>query len=327
MSESAQEFGKVAVVMGGWSAEREISLRSGAQVFKALQSLGIDAHAVDADRTVVSRLKREKFDHVFLILHGRGGEDGHIQGALELAGIPYTGSDVLGSALAMDKIRSKQLCRQLGIRTADWMPVQTVEQAAQAGEALGYPVIVKPVSEGSSLGVTKSTHNGIADAFELARQYGDVMMERFIDGMEVTAAVLDGQALPLVSMATPNLFYDYDAKYFSEHTQYKCPVDLPEAQQQRIRETALAAFNAIGARDWGRVDFMVDLQGNEYFMELNTAPGMTDHSLVPMAAAAVDIGFAELCQTILRLCMRRSAGQINGSDSADADAQNIGEVC
>jgi len=220
---------------------------------------------------------------------------------------------VLGSALAMDKIRSKQICRQLGIRTADWIPVQSVEQALEAGDALGYPVIVKPVSEGSSLGVTKSMHNGVADAFELARQYGDVMMERFIDGMEVTAAVLDGQALPLVSMATPNLFYDYDAKYFSEHTQYKCPVDLPDEQQQRIRETALMAFDAIGARDWGRVDFMVDRQGNEYFMELNTAPGMTDHSLVPMAAAAVDVGFPELCQKILRLCVHRSrsGGQVN----------------
>jgi len=332
MSESIQKFGKVAVVMGGWSAEREISLRSGAEVFNALQSLGIDVHAidvVDADLAAVSQLKREKFDHVFLILHGRGGEDGHIQGALELAGIPYTGSDVLGSALAMDKIRSKQICRQLGIRTADWIPVQSVEQALEAGDALGYPVIVKPVSEGSSLGVTKSMHNGVADAFELARQYGDVMMERFIDGMEVTAAVLDGQALPLVSMATPNLFYDYDAKYFSEHTQYKCPVDLPDEQQQRIRETALMAFDAIGARDWGRVDFMVDRQGNEYFMELNTAPGMTDHSLVPMAAAAVDVGFPELCQKILRLCVHRSrsGGQVNSSDSADADAQTIGEVC
>jgi len=332
MSESLQQYGKVAVVMGGWSAEREISLRSGAEVFKALQSLGIDVHAVDvvdADLAAVSQLKREKFDHVFLILHGRGGEDGHIQGALELAGIPYTGSDVLGSALAMDKIRSKQICRQLGIRTADWMPVQSVEQALEAGEHLGYPIIVKPVREGSSLGVTKATHNGVADAFELARQYGDVMMERFIDGMEVTAAVLDGQALPLVSMATPNLFYDYDAKYFSEHTQYKCPVDLPDEQQQRIRETALAAFDAIGARDWGRVDFMVDRQGNEYFMELNTAPGMTDHSLVPMAAAAVDIGFAELCQKVLRLCVHRSrnSSQINSSGSVDADAQTIGEVC
>ena len=211
------------------------------------------------------------------------------------------------------------------------MSVQSVEQALEAGDTLGYPVIVKPVGEGSSLGVTKSTQNGVADAFELARQYGDVMMERFIDGMEVTAAVLDGQALPLVSMATPNLFYDYDAKYFSEHTQYKCPVDLPDEQQQRIRETALAVFDAIGARDWGRVDFMVDRQGNEYFMELNTAPGMTDHSLVPMAAAAVDISFAELCLRILRLCEHRSksssGGQINSADSADADAQTIGEVC
>jgi len=305
MSNDPARFGKVAVVMGGWSAEREISLRSGHAVHKALCNAGIDAHAVDADRSIAVQLQREGFDRAFLILHGRGGEDGHVQGALELAGIPYTGSDVLGSALAMNKIRSKLICRSNGIRTADWFQVRSVEQANAAADELGFPVIVKPVSEGSSIGVTKAMENGVHDAFELARPYGDVMMERFIDGMEVTAAIVGGRALPLVSMKTPNLFYDYDAKYFSEDTQYECPIDLPEADQQQIRETALSVFHAIGCRDWGRVDFMLDNAGDAYFMELNTAPGMTDHSLVPMAAKALDISFEQLCVEILEMTMQR----------------------
>ena len=304
-SGNMEQFGKVAVVMGGWSAEREISLRSGTEVLKALQAAGVDAHGVDATRDVASVLKQAGIDRAFLILHGRGGEDGHVQGALELAGIPYTGSDVLGSALAMDKIRSKQVCTAAGIRTAEWFSVGSVEQAVAAATELGYPVIVKPVAEGSSIGVSKAMQNEVADAFELAHQYGDVMMERFIDGIEVTAAVVGGQALPLVSMVTPNLFYDYDAKYFSDHTEYQCPVDLPEPQQQHIRETAVRIFRTVGARDWGRVDFILDSKGNEYFMELNTAPGMTDHSLVPMAAAAVGVSFQQLCISILEMTLGR----------------------
>ncbi len=312
----AARYGKVAVVMGGWSAEREISLRSGAEVLKALRTLGVDAHEVDATRKIAETLKQGGFDRAFLILHGRGGEDGHVQGALELAGIPYTGSDVLGSALAMDKIRSKQVCRAAGIRTADWFAVSSVEQATAAATELGYPVIVKPVAEGSSIGVSKAMQNQVADAFELAQQYGDVMMEQFIDGIEVTAAVVADRALPLVSMATPNLFYDYDAKYFSDHTEYTCPIDLPEPQQQHIRETALKIFRTIGARDWGRVDFILDSQGNEYFMELNTAPGMTDHSLVPMAAAALGVSFQQLCLNILELTMARGVSKPKVTTSA-----------
>ena len=322
MNNDPAMFGKVAVVMGGWSAEREISLRSGHEVHKALCNAGIDAHAVDADRSIAVQLQREKFDRAFLILHGRGGEDGHVQGALELAGIPYTGSDVLGSALAMNKIRSKQICRDAGIRTADWFQVRSVEQASAAADELGFPVIVKPVSEGSSIGVTKAMQNGVHDAFELARQYGDVMMERFIDGMEVTAAVLGGRALPLVSMKTPNLFYDYDAKYFSEDTQYECPVDLPQANQQLIREAAVSVFNAIGGRDWGRVDFMLDASGDAYFMELNTAPGMTDHSLVPIAARAVDISFEQLCVEILEMTLLRSQ-PTTASSAVNLKAANL----
>lgn len=305
----ATRYGKVAVVMGGWSAEREISLRSGAEVLKALRAMGVDAHEVDATRKIAETLKHGGFDRAFLILHGRGGEDGHVQGALELAGIPYTGSDVLGSALAMDKIRSKQVCRAAGVRTADWFAVSSVEQATAAATELGFPVIVKPVAEGSSIGVSKAMQNEVADAFELAQQYGDVMMEKFIDGVEVTAAVVADRSLPLVSMATPNLFYDYDAKYFSDHTEYTCPIDMPEPRQQHIREIALKVFRAIGARDWGRVDFILDSQGKEYFMELNTAPGMTDHSLVPMAALAVGVPFEQLCLNLLELTMGRGVSK------------------
>lgn len=323
MSHDATKFGKVAVVMGGWSAEREISLRSGAEVLKALCNMGVDAHAIDANRDVASTLVSGGFDRAFLILHGRGGEDGHVQGALELAGIPYTGSDVLGSALAMDKIRSKQICRANGIRTADWFEVSSIEQAKAAATELGYPVIVKPVAEGSSIGVSKAMENEVFDAFELAQQYGDVMMERFINGIEVTAAIVGGQALPLVSMKTPNLFYDYDAKYFSDHTEYQCPIDMPEPRQQQIRQTALKVFHAIGARDWGRVDFILDSEGREYLMELNTAPGMTDHSLVPMAARAVGMSFEQLCFSILELTL----GRETGSGSVDAGLELEEQAC
>ncbi len=307
--------------MGGWSAEREISLRSGAEVLKALLAMGVDAHAIDATPAVASTLVNGGFDRAFLILHGRGGEDGLVQGALELTGIPYTGSNVLGSALAMDKVRSKQICRANGIRTADWFEVSSIDQAKAAAVELGYPVIIKPVAEGSSIGVSKAMQNEVSDAFELAQQYGAVMMERFINGTEVTAAIVGGQALPLVSMKTPNLFYDYDAKYFSDHTEYQCPIDMPQARQQQIRETALKVFHAIGARDWGRVDFILDSDGNEYLMELNTAPGMTDHSLVPMAARAVGISFEQLCFSILELTLTRGSGAGQGAASRELQEQ------
>lgn len=305
MSIDISALGKVAVVMGGWSAEREISLRSGSAVLAALKSSGVNAHGLDADQAIAGTLLDNQFDRAFLVLHGRGGEDGHVQGALELAGIPYTGSGVLGSALAMNKVRSKRICKSHGIRTAEWYEVSSQEEAVETAPKLGYPVIVKPVSEGSSIGVSKAMQNAVPDAFEQAFQYGDVMMERFIDGLEVTAAILGDKALPLVSMETPNLFYDYDAKYFSEQTEYQCPVNLPETVQARIRETALQAFNALGARDWGRVDFIVDRNGDDYFMELNTAPGMTDHSLVPMAARETGLSFEALCLEILSMTLRR----------------------
>ena len=313
-SELGTACGRVAVVMGGWSAEREISLRSGAEVLSALKAAGVDAHGIDADRNIAAVLQQGKFDRAFLILHGRGGEDGTVQAAMELADIPYTGTGVLGSALAMDKIRSKQLCRAMGIVTADWHLVADVDEAVQAAADLGYPVIVKPVSEGSSIGVSKAMENQVAAAYTEAARYGEVMMEKFVAGMEVTAAIVGDQALPLVSMSTPNLFYDYEAKYFSDDTVYQCPVKLPEADQQRIQNTALKAFKAVGARHWGRVDFMLDEQGQEHFMELNTAPGMTDHSLVPMAARAAGNSFEELCVGILCMTLTASQQQITEAE-------------
>lgn len=294
------QLGRVAVVMGGWSAEREISLRSGGEILEALRRQGVDAHGVDADKNVVTTLQRENFDRVFLILHGRGGEDGTVQGALDLAGIPYTGSGVLGSALGMDKLRAKKACIAEGIPTPEWRVVRSVDEAIEGARALGFPVIVKPVSEGSSIGVSKAMENEVVSAYETAEQYGDVMMEKFISGREVTAAVVGGEALPLVSMSTPRLFYDYQAKYFENSTVYECPSPIAPELTEQIQSLALRAFNAIGASGWGRADFILQ-DDQPYFIELNTLPGMTDHSLVPMAAREAGMSFDDLCLRILSM--------------------------
>lgn len=295
-----KQFGRVAVVMGGWSAEREISLRSGGQILEALQRQGVDAHGVDADKNLVTTLQRGKFDRVFLILHGRGGEDGTVQGALELAGIPYTGSGVLGSALGMDKLRAKKACIADGIPTPDWRVVASVEEAITAAQELGFPIIIKPISEGSSIGVSKAMENEVVSAFETAQQYGHVMLEKFISGREVTAAVVGGQAMPLVSMSTPRLFYDYEAKYFEDSTVYECPSPLSPVLTEEIQSLALRAFDAIGASGWGRADFILQDE-RPFFIELNTLPGMTDHSLVPMAAKEAGMSFDDLCLRILAM--------------------------
>jgi D-alanine-D-alanine ligase len=293
-------FGKVAVVMGGWSAEREVSLMSGQQVFDSLTSAGVDAHAIDAGRDIANVLVAGGFDRAFLILHGRGGEDGTLQGALELAGVPYTGSGVLGSALCIDKWRAKGLVTLAGGTTPRAALVHTLEEARAAAENIAYPVVVKPTLEGSSIGV--SMVNGsdqIEAAFHSARQYGPVLVEQRMTGMELAAAVIGTTALPLVSMIPANEFYDYDAKYFSEDTQYQCPVDLPDETIQKIQQMALLAFNALGCRSWARVDFMLDGNGEPHFIECNTAPGMTSHSLVPIAARQAGVPFTTLCLQIL----------------------------
>ena len=293
-------FGKVAVVMGGWSAEREVSLMSGKEVCASLHAAGVDVTAVDADQNIASVLAAGGYTRSFLILHGRGGEDGCVQGALDLIDMPYTGSGVLGSALAMDKMRSKIICTAQGIPTPDAFMASTIEEAMVAARNIGFPVVVKPTLEGSSIGVSMvDTADEVADAFNVAAQHGSVMIEKRMIGREITAAIIDGQCLPLVSMKAHGSFYDYDAKYLADDTQYECPVVIPEALTVEIQQYALAAFEALGCKGWGRVDFMLDEQQRPHFIECNTAPGMTSHSLVPMAAAAANIDFSTLCLQIL----------------------------
>ncbi len=297
---SSIEYGKVAVLMGGWSAERDVSLMSGNQVLKALVNCGIDAHAVDADRDVVNRLKLNDFDRVFNILHGPGGEDGLIQGALEMQQIPYTGSGVLASALAINKQKAKEVCIGKGVLTPAWVITKTLEECHAAANELHYPVVIKPVSEGSSIGISIiESKGGLERGWKLASKYGKVMMEKYIVGTEVTATVLMQNVLPLVSMSTDRDFYDYTAKYLDDKTKYKCPCDLSLQKEQEVKKIAQSIFNILDAKGWGRVDFIVDDSGKPFFIELNTIPGMTTHSLVPMAASADGIDFEDLCIRIL----------------------------
>lgn len=294
------QFGKVAVVMGGWSAERDVSLMSGQQVFESLVSAGVNAHAVDAGRDVASVLVSGGFDRAFLILHGRGGEDGHVQGALELVGLPYTGSGVLGSALAMDKFRSKTICARHGIPTAEAYLVETLQAAKDAAATIGLPVVIKPTREGSSIGVSM-VHGtqSIEPAYIEAARHGPVMVERRLLGQEVTAAIIGNQCLPLVSMKAAGEFYDYDAKYIADDTEYHCPAELPADLSEHIQQLAIDVFNVLDCKGWGRVDFVLDEQNSPYFIECNTAPGMTSHSLVPIAAQQSGLSFETLCMQIL----------------------------
>jgi D-alanine-D-alanine ligase len=297
------KFGKVAVMFGGTSAEREVSLRSGAAVLAALQKQGVDAHAFDPKDQPLSALTSAGFDRVFIVLHGRGGEDGTMQGALQLMGLPYTGSRVLGSALAMDKIRCKWLFQAQGLPTAKFL-------VAEAGKQLNYQdilqqlagkVMVKPANEGSSIGMSAaSTAQELEQALAVACKYdSDVLVEQWIQGREFTVTVLNGKALPIVEMRTPRSFYDYEAKYQSNSTEYLCPAPLTADQTAFLQQIAAAAFTAVGASGWGRVDAMLDEQGNFYLLEVNTVPGMTEKSLVPMAAKAAGLSFEQLVLQIL----------------------------
>jgi len=294
-------FGKVAVLLGGRSAEREISLRSGGMVIDALKNANVDAHAFDPKDQGLEQLIAQRFDRVFIALHGRFGEDGTVQGALEYLGIPYTGSGVMASALAMDKWRTKLLWQAAGISTPPYESLTTKSDFAAVGDRLGLPLMMKPAREGSSIGMSKVTSvEKIGPAYELAAEYDDVVIaERFIEGVEVTVAILDGEALPIIRLETPRIFYDYEAKYFADDTRYICPSGLPEAQERRIQDEALRAFQLIGCSGCGRVDVMIDGAGTTYLLEVNTIPGMTDHSLVPMAARARGIDFGALCLRIL----------------------------
>jgi len=307
MSARAERLGRVAVLMGGHSAEREISLKSGGQVLAGLQRGGVDVTPLDVDAQALVRLAAGEFDRVFLILHGRGGEDGRIQGFLETCGVPYTGSGVLGSALAMDKHRAKLVWRALGLPTPVWMLLEERAQCAQAVEALGLPLIVKPCQEGSSIGVTKvADADAVRVAWELAHDYGQVMAERYVTGEEYTVAMVAGEMLPSIRLATPRVFYDYQAKYFTDTTRYHCPSGLDARTERELAELCARAGEALDARGWARVDLIRDASGAFWLLELNTAPGMTDHSLVPMAAAAAGMSFAELVLRILEQTLEDS---------------------
>ena len=294
-------FGRVAVLFGGSSAERAVSLKSGAAVLAALQAAGVDAYGIDAGPQLAEQLLSERPDRVFIALHGRGGEDGSLQGLLESLRIPYTGSGVMASAIGMDKLRTKQIWQSLGLPTPAYAMLRDGEQCAGIVERLGTPLIIKPLHEGSSIGMAKADSlQQLQDAWQGAQSYdSEALVEQWIQGAEFTVAVLDGQALPPIRLRTPHTFYDYEAKYQANDTQYLCPCGLPPEQEAQLKALSLRAFEAVGCKGWGRVDVMQDEQGNFYLLEVNTVPGMTDHSLVPMAAKATGLSFGDLVLAIL----------------------------
>ena len=306
--ELKQQLGRVGVLYGGLSAEREVSLQSGAAVINALIEAGVEHVAIDVSENVIADIQAAKIDRAFIMLHGPGGEDGRIQALLEFLNIPYTGSGVQSSALAMDKLRTKQLWRglggnnQRGLPTPEFAVLNNESNFAEVLAKLGGEVMVKPANEGSSIGMSRVNNAvDLATAFHKAAEYqGDVLVERLIVGAEFTVAILDGDALPPIKLETDHSFYDFDAKYIAEDTRYICPCGLSPQKEEELKRLALDAFNAVGCRGWGRVDVMADKQQNFYLLEVNTAPGMTSHSLVPMAAKAIGLTFAELVLTILR---------------------------
>lgn len=312
-------LGKVAVLLGGTSAERPISLLSGAGVLEALRARGVDAHAFDPAERDLVELKREGFARCFIALHGRHGEDGTVQGALELLGIPYTGSGVMASSVALDKVMTKRIWLADGLPTPRYVrlaaDLQGPEQVRAVPDVLGLPLIVKPPREGSSIGVTKVRgHSEMQDAVALSATYdADVLCEEFIEGEEVTCAVLGAgaaaRALPVVRIAAPEGAYDYQNKYFTDDVKYHCPSGLPEAEEVEIRRITLAAFRTLGCRGWGRADVMIRASDRKPFLlEMNTSPGMTTHSLVPMSARAAGIAYEDLCLRVLAAATLDSAG-------------------
>lgn len=303
----ADDFGKVAVLMGGWSAEREVSLKSGRAVLAALLENGVDAHGIDAGRDILSVLPAGGYDRVFIVMHGRGGEDGAMQGALEVLDLPYTGSGVMASALCMDKLMTKRLWQGVGLPTPRHELLHHDSDFAAIVERLGLPLIVKPALEGSSIGMSRVDRaEDLEPAYRAARAYGErVFVEQWITGGEYTAAILNGEALPLIRLETPHAFYDYDAKYQADDTRYHCPCGLPADEEAEMQALAMQAFHAVGASGWGRVDFMRDAGGQPWLIEVNTVPGMTDHSLVPMAAREAGIDFNALVMRILATSLER----------------------
>ncbi len=306
LSLDPRAMGKVAVLMGGHSAEREVSLMSGQGVLAALLELGVDAQAFDPAQRDLGELKREGFDRVFINLHGRFGEDGTVQGALELMGIPYTGSGVLASSVAMDKIMTKRIWLAEGLATPAWRQVDSAEQTVAALAELGAPMIVKPAREGSSLGLTKVTDAAqCAQAYALAARHDpEVLCEQFVAGDEVTCPVLgagaQARALPVIHIVAPDGNYDYEHKYFTDDTHYIVPCDLPAGEEAAIQALVLKAFRALGCRGWARADVMIDARTRQpYLLEINTSPGMTSHSLVPMSARATGMSYQQLCLQLL----------------------------
>jgi len=305
---AAADFGRVAVLFGGTSAEREISLLSGAAVLAALQRRGVMATGFDPAERALTQLQSEGYTRAWIALHGPGGEDGSVQGALEFLGIPYTGSGVTGSALGMDKLRTKRLAAALAIPTPDFVVLRAEADLQIAATRLGFPMIVKPASQGSSVGMTRVERAAdLPAAWRAATQLEPVAFaEPWIVGGEYTVAILQGAALPAIRIETPRSFYDYEAKYLRDDTRYFCPAGLAAAAEQALAGFALGAFEACGAEGWGRADFMMDGGGRPLLLEINTVPGMTDHSLVPMAARAAGIDFDELVWRVLETSLVRT---------------------
>jgi len=305
--EDARAFGKVAVLLGGRSSEREVSLMSGKAVLAGLQRRGVDAHGVDPAEQPLAALLAESFDRVFIALHGPGGEDGTVQGALEWLGVPYTGSGVLGSAIGMDKLRTKQLALANGLATPPFLVLSGADDCRRAAEELGLPLAIKPATQGSSVGMSKVERlEDLPTAWRSASALDPVVIaEPWITGQELTVAVLQGEALPAIRIETPRTFYDYQAKYFANDTRYHIPCGLEAGAERALQRAALAAFRAAGAQGWGRADFMMAADGVPLLLEINTVPGMTDHSLVPMAAKAIGIDFDELAWRVLETSFAR----------------------
>lgn len=303
----AKEFGRVAVLLGGDSSERAVSLQSGNAVLAALRARNVDAHAFDPRDRALTALLADGFDRVWIALHGPGGEDGTLQGALEYLGVPYTGSGVMGSAIGMDKLRTKRLAEAIGVATADYCVLRGPADFEIALERLGLPLIVKPATQGSSVGMTKvERESDLAAAYHAAAQFEtSVFAEPWITGAEYTVAVLQGRALPSIRIEATTAFYDYEAKYVRNDTRYHCPSGLSRQAEDHLAHLAIAAFEAIGASGWGRADFMADATGRPLLLEVNTIPGMTSHSLVPKAAAAAGIDFESLVWRVLETSLAR----------------------
>ena len=325
MSQKSSNLGKVAVLMGGQSAEREVSLMSGNGVLQALRARGVDAHAFDPAQRDLGELKKEQFSRCFIALHGRYGEDGTVQGALELLGIPYTGSGVLASSISIDKVMTKRVWRAEGLPPPAWFEVHSAQATRDAFVELGAPMIVKPAREGSTIGLTKVLHiDACAAAYELAARHDiEVLCEQFVSGDEVTIPVLgtglDAHALPVIRIVAPDGNYDYAHKYFTDDTQYLVPCGLPAGEEAVIQQITVKAYRTLGCRGWARADVMIDAATRKpYLLEINTAPGMTGHSLVPMSARAAGISYEDLCVRLLEAATLDYPGAPHGPSGVAA---------